>query len=122
MPPLGHFQLKPGRVALLPQPGHPGRPGRSIVKRHALTESFQRLLANRALDSGAIHFRDPEPGMGEPVSEFAVIGEQQKPLAVPVQPAHRVHSFLHIAYQFNDGRAMLRVMNRRQEAFGLVQQ
>lgn len=120
VPTLAHFQLKPGRAVFLPQLGHPGRPGRPVGEVHALAKPFERLVSDRPLDPGPVYFRHSEPGMRQPVGEFTIIGQEQEPLAVPVQPADGIHPLFHIRNQFEDGWAMPGVMSRGQEAFRFV--
>jgi len=60
--------------------------------------------------------------MGEPGRQVAVVGEQQQPLGLVVEPAHRVDVLAHAVQQVDDGSTALRIRARRDEAGRLVEQ
>ena len=66
----------------------------AVTPSSSSTPSRRRRSAARrraALDLGEILLLDAEARMGEAVGELAVVGEQQQPLGVGVEPADREH-------------------------------
>lgn len=57
---------------------------------HARPQRGQRLGRGHVLHLHQVGLGQLVPGVGEPVDQVAVVGEQQQPLAVVIQPAGRV--------------------------------
>ena len=90
-----------------------------VVELDALAQPPQGAARRRALDLGQVLLLDAEDGMGEPVGELAVVGEQQQPLGVGVEAADREDPGLG-RHQVDHGRPALRVVGRRHDAGRLV--
>src|SRR5438270_7745454 len=66
---------------------------RGAVERHAATESLERALAELpAAQHGAIRLGHLERGVGQPVGELAVVGEQDQAAGVGVEPSDGIQA------------------------------
>ena len=75
------------------QAAHASRSGRAVVEPHAAAQLAYRALADRRpAHRCPVPLLDLEARMGQPVGELAVVGEQNEPGAVDVEPAHRVEA------------------------------
>jgi hypothetical protein len=75
------------------QPLDPRRGGAAIVELDAVAQGLQRVLPHgRAPDLGVVGARDLEARMREPVRERAVVGEQDQPGGIGVEPPDRIEA------------------------------
>src|SRR5262245_24835015 len=77
------------RLALFHQPYHSWR-GSFAINRHAAFERPDLMLARLSLHLDFINLRRPLRA-GDEVSEIAVVGEQQQPFGVEIQPPDRMY-------------------------------
>ena len=73
-----------------------------------------------AAELRAIGLGHLEAGVRQPVGELAVVGHQDQPAAVGVEPADRIEPQPARGQQLEDRRAPVRVAGRRDDADGLV--
>ena len=91
-----------------------------VVELDALAQRPQRVVAHgRAPHLGVVGARDLERGVREPVRERAVVGQQDEPGGVGVEPAHRVQP-PGAGDERDDRRPALRVVGGRDHAARLV--
>src|SRR6478752_7334250 len=114
--PLVDRQLEHARAHL----AHLRRRGRPVVECHALAQALERaVLDEPALHLGDIRARDLVARVHQPVGELAVVGEQDQPRRVRVEPADRVQPDAAV-HQVGDHGAPMRVLHSRDDAGGLV--
>jgi hypothetical protein len=68
---------------------NPGRRGERIVEHHAISPLAQCIRHRRLVEQCAILLFDLVAGMRQALCQLAVVGQQQQPLAVVVEPADR---------------------------------
>ena len=81
-----HFQQR--AVLVMRLDGRLFRPGKPLGQVDAAANSLEHLRLGLAGDLDQIGFRHFVAGVAEPVGEFAVVGHQDQPLAVQVEPSH----------------------------------
>ncbi len=79
-----------------------------------------RSRTGGSADDRAVGLVDLEARVREPVGQLAVVGEQDQPGGVDVEPADRVQA-LGLGHQRDDGRTPLRVARGRDDAGRLVE-
>ena len=67
----------------------PGRRGHLAIQLDPIPPIAQRIGVRRAVEQGAILFFNIVAWVGEPLCQRAIIGQQDKPLAVLIEPANR---------------------------------
>jgi hypothetical protein len=82
--------LKPGICLFLPYLFYLCRRGLSVLQEDACFERRDRAVFKHALDLGKVGLRKFMLGMGDEVGKIPVIGQEQKPFGVVVQPAHGI--------------------------------
>ena len=94
----------------------------AVGERDALAELLQLFVAE---DGGRFHqvgLRHVERGVGEAFGQLRVVGHQQQAGGIQVQPADGSNEGAEILQQIVDGGAAFGIVERRQVAFGLVEQ
>ena len=79
-----------------PVRGHQGDAsgrGPAVLQVDPVPQAAQGARFRRAIDDDQVLLFHSEAGMGEPVGEIPVIGEQQEPLAVGVEAADRIDAW-----------------------------
>ena len=99
-----------------------GRRRAAAVDHDAAREPVEIVRVGHAEDARLVDARDAVARMGEPRRQVAVVGQQQQPFGVVVEPADRVDVLAHAAQQVEDRRPPLRIRARRDVAARLVQQ
>lgn len=94
-------------------------PGTPLRKMDAPLQTFQGVRLDLTSDRYRVSLRDSMTRMGQPLSEFAVIGQQDQSGAAGIQAAYREQSNF-IGYHIHHARSTLRVSVRAQDSFGLV--
>ena len=79
------------------------------------------MVGGMARHQGLVLFFHPVARVGQPVGQVAVVGQQHQPLAVGVEPPHRVDARLR-RHQAGHGAPPLRVVGRADHPQRLVQQ
>jgi hypothetical protein len=102
-----------------PDDGRRGPPARDG---HPAPQALERVLVRHAAHPRVVLALDLVTRMQEPRRQLPVVGEQQHPLGVVVEPAHRVDVLAHVRQQVEHGRPVLRVAPRRHVATRLVEQ
>ena len=88
------WRLRPSWITMRSTPGrqhaHLGRRGRPVVELHALAQRAQGARAGRAAGHlGHVLLGHAVGGMGEQLGQRAVVGQDQEPLGVAVEPPDR---------------------------------
>jgi hypothetical protein len=86
---LPHLEHQPGVALGGFESLGPKSPCWSILEPYSLAEPLQRLLRGRPLHLHEIGAPNLEAGMQQSVCSRAVIGEQQRPFGIPIQPPYR---------------------------------
>src|SRR6266508_2892383 len=94
-------------------------PGQTVVELDPLLEAPHRV-PGQTLDLSKVPLLDAVARMGKAVGEVAVIGEQDQPLGVPVQPADRDHPRV-LWHHLDHRRPALRVIGGAHHSQRLVQ-
>ena len=120
------WRLRPSWMVMRSTPGLGWRPwpARSTPSSSSTPSRSRRRApgADRAAgDLGQVLLLHPVAGVGEPVGQIAVVGQQQQPLGVGVEAADGEHPRLG-RHQVDHGRAALRVARRGDHPGRLVQQ
>lgn len=79
------------------------------------------VLGDRGPHGDAVGLGHVAGGMGHPVGELPVVGEQQQPLGILVQTAHGVDTLPHVLHQLGHALAAPLVVEGGDEPPGLVQ-
>ena len=112
----------PGIVALanLADTGRRGahltRTGLATLDGDAAAQNVQLCLGGLAGDFDQVSFFHAGGGFGEPVGQFAVVGDHQQPLAHVIEPANGVEALLHLVEKLHYRRPSLGVLDRGDEA------
>lgn len=88
---------------------------------NAIHETLQRLGRRRAIDDGLVLLLHARAGVRHRVGPVAVVGHQQQPFGIAIEPAHREQP-LGTLHQRKRGRTPLWIAGRRHHARRLVQQ
>jgi hypothetical protein len=99
-----------------------GRHCAVAVERDARPEPVQRLFVRHPRDPGFIGALDAVTRMRELGGELAVVGQEQQPFGVVVEPPDRVDILAHTGEQLDDRAAPLRIRSRRDDAGRFVEQ
>ena len=88
-------RLRPSWMTIRSTPGPTTPTGagavRPVVELDPLAQPPHAPAVRHALHLGQVLLLHPEGGMGQALGQLAVVGEDQQPLAVGVEPAHREH-------------------------------
>jgi hypothetical protein len=90
------------------------------IEPHAGTPLPQRLSIQRAIQQHPILFFYFKAWMGKMVRELAIVGEQNQPFTINIQPSNRKHPRWHI-HQIKHFGAPLRIIYRRNKASRFMQ-
>ena len=112
-----HEAQQAGRRAPTPSPARCAPSSSSTPSRSRRSAPRRR----RALDLGEVLLLDAVARVREPVGQLAVVGEQQQPLGVGVEPADREHAGLG-RDEVDDGGSAVGVLGRRHDTGRLVQE
>ena len=94
----------------------------AVVETHARAQRAQRLVAQRRpAELRTVCLGNLKARIGQAVGQLSVVGEQQQPRAVDVQPADRVKTQPSRRNEFDDSAARVRVARRGHHADGLVE-
>ena len=119
--PLAHHHPQPGSFAGLPFQVHFGGGGAlTIFQHHAVPPGLQLLFIRPAREQDAVLLLVAVPGMGQAVGQLAIVGEQDQPLALDIQAAHRVERAGQV-HQVAHGGARVGRFYGREHAARLVQ-
>jgi hypothetical protein len=95
-PRIGHALAEPHGWIARPQPGRRvdlrdfGRQGSAVVQRNTATQCVERVRIRPAFDLHEIRLRLLVARIGEPMREFAVVGQQQQSLTVVIETTGRI--------------------------------
>ena len=101
---------------------HLSRPGFVAVDDDALLQAGQVMIVGYAEDPCFIHPCHAVARVREFRGEVAVIGQNEEPFGIEVEPSNGVHIVAHAAEQVDDRRTALGIGTRRDVASRLVQQ
>ena len=85
-------------------------------------QPIEIVVVWHAEDAGFVDARDAVAGMRQLRGEIAVVGQQQQPLGVVVEPSDRIDVVAHAAQEIDDRLPPLRVGARRDVAARFVEQ
>ena len=110
-----------GRV--IPDLLHLCRRRHSVVQRHAFFQRFSFLLSERTIYMYKVLLAQLEAGVCQAVGEIAVVGQQQQPGGIVVQPAHRIkaQAAVFIREDIEDSPPAAVIAGSGQQVQGLVQ-
>jgi len=115
-----------GLIGPRPQPAfddaHHRRRRAFALDPHAAAHPVQAVLGRFAAHAGVVLPFDLVLRVEQLLGEGSVVGQQQQPFGVVVQPPHRVDVFGDLRQQVEHGGAPLGVLPRRHVAAGLVEQ
>lgn len=118
--PVADGHTSRGEDRLLGQELDLGRGQQLPFHRHAGPQCGQRLGRGHVLHLHQVGLGQLVPGVGEPVGQVAVVGQQQQSLAVLIQPAGRIDPWH--GDVVGQGGPALRVGEAAEDAIGLVKQ
>src|SRR5580693_8552463 len=95
--------------------------GDPVVELDAGRKAAPEVLRHRTGHVGQVGLGDLEAGVGEPVRQLTVVGEQHQALGVVVQPADMEEPLGLVAEEVRDGPPAARVRHRRQHLGRLVE-
>ena len=110
-------QLDPRRA----EAADAGRRGLAVLEVDSGDELRDLGVGRLALDVGLVDLVHLVLGMHEPVRELAVVREEERPGRVHVEPADG-HDAVFVRHELDDGGPALRILGRRDDARGLVQE
>lgn len=120
--PLVNDDLEPGVRPLWPEDLHRSGAGVATVDRHAAPpEGVERALGWPSLDQRVVFLVDPVAGVRDPIGQFAIVGQEEQPLAIHVEPSNGEDPLVEIE-EIEDGASALGIARGRQIATRLVQQ
>jgi hypothetical protein len=124
---LDENDLVPGIVALadLTNAGRGGADGRrarfAALDGDAAAENVQLCFSGLAGNLDKVSFFHARGGLGEAIGELAVVGDNEKALAHVIETANGVEALLHLVEELHHRGAALGVLDRGDEAAGLVE-
>lgn len=94
---------------------------RAVLEFHAPAQAGDLVVIDDSFDLGVIALQHAGTRMHQPVGQGAVVREQQQPLGVIVEPADGIEPPSDVADEIHHRRAPLRIVQRGDEAGGLVE-
>ena len=91
----------------------------AVRQHHALGQPPQIVLVGHTVDQRLVLFLHAAARVGNDIGPIAVIGQQQQPLGIAIEPPNGEEA-LRTVYQCGDGRTALWVARRGHEAARLV--
>ncbi len=110
--------------AILAREEHPHLRGRGhpLLQSDPGAQPLQRLFTGNALDVRLINLRHPMPGMGEQLRQLPIIGDDQRPFRILIEPAHWMHRHVDIAQQIHHRAPGVGISAGGDVAAGLVEE
>jgi hypothetical protein len=93
----------------------------ALVEAHTATQPSQLATAGRAVHLHVIHALDLPGGMHETLRQGPVVGQQEQPRALQVEPPDRIDPFTELRQQGAHGRPSFGIRERAHDAAGLVE-
>ena len=112
--------LQAGGFLLLPQKAHLGRADEIAIQNHRLPQRILPLTG-MAPDPNPVTLIHLMAGMGQSLAEVPVVGKQEQPLGIHIQPAHRPDPASTAGHQSGRIRPPLLVPERRHNTPWLIQ-
>ena len=97
------------------------RAGLAALDGDAAAKNVELGLGGLAGDFDQVSFFHAGGGFGEPVGQFAVVGDDEQPLAHVVEAANGVEALLHLLEELHHRGPALGVFDRGDKAAGLVE-
>ena len=102
-------------------PPHARRHDEAVFEGDALPEPAQLAAAGRSVHLHVIDALDLASGVHEPVGQSTVVGEEQEPAALEIEPADRIEPLAEVGHERAYGEPALRIGERADDAAGLVE-
>ena len=106
---------------LVADEGNLGRRRAAVLQVNPLAQPPQRAPRGPARNLCQVFLVDPERWVRQSVGQFAVVGEEQQPLGLRVEPAHGKHARL-AGHESDHGRAPLGIRRGGDHSRRLVEQ
>ena len=107
---------------LAAEPPGPVDAARPVLENHPALERLQHVRLEASLDEDVIDAADAVPGMGEMEREGAVVGQEEEPLGVEVEPPDRVEANAELRHEVEHEGPPARILPGGEEPRGLVKQ
>ena len=114
------FQFQNRTPALAAVNSHAAELEEALSKIHPVAELVQDVRFRNAGDMAAIAADHLESRMCEPLSQIAVVCDQQHPFGIFVKTSHGEQSLICHRYQIHSSRTSLRIVVRAKHSLGLV--
>lgn len=100
-----------------------GRPGQAVFQMDALPQRHETRLFGIAFDLHEIGLQHLELGISDPRLQSAVVGEQEQPLAIEIEPPRRINAWqVDEIRQRSAGRSRASIRKLAKHAIWFVEQ
>ena len=95
---------------------------RPVAQFHAAAQTFERFVGNQIGALDQIGLRDFVIRIGQPLGELRVVGQDQQPAGIEIEPANGGNESIDIGDQIVDCRPAFGIFEGRDVPGGLIEQ
>ena len=111
-----------GVLAGVAESGYFGGTRRAVAQRDAAAELIESFVGQQRGALGEVSLRDFLIGVGEPLGELRVVGQDEESAGIEIEAANRGDEGVNIGDQIVDGGAAFGVLEGRDVTGGLIEQ
>lgn len=122
IPALRQGDLEEGVLRTVAQPLDDSRTGGAVTEGHTAPEEIQLVIVQESGRFHLIRLGDFMYRVCKPFGELRVVGKNQQPARVQVQPAHGKHPLAYGGHEIIDSGTAFGIFVGREIAFGLIEE